>query len=86
MLNCFNWTNCLYSTRPLVYVYPDNSEKFIPVSSLYSNILRVIRESSYFTEDSTLACLFVLNIDTLDRDRIRFSINKILNIFLAKIT
>lgn len=72
MVNCFNWTNCLYLTRPLVYVYPDNAERNNPISHLYSNILRVLRESAYYTDDPNLACLFILNIDTLDRDRIRF--------------
>ncbi|KAF7629234.1 hypothetical protein Mgra_00009256 [Meloidogyne graminicola] len=65
--NCFNFTKC-FDGNFRVYVYPDlqNSTQ----SKLYSNILKVLRESVYFTDDPDAACLFILSVDTIDRDRI----------------
>ncbi|KAI1694599.1 exostosin family domain-containing protein [Ditylenchus destructor] len=67
MGSCFNWTKCL-ADNPKVYVYPDAPGTI--QSTLYSNILRVIRESSLYTSNVNEACLFVLSIDTVDRDKI----------------
>ena len=39
-------------------------------SFLYKRILRVIRNSRFFTDDPDKACLFVPSLDTLDRDRL----------------
>ena len=64
--NCFNATPCrLHGFR--VYVYPDGDR---PVSDRYTEVLRALRSSRYYTEDPERACLFVLSIDTLDRDRL----------------
>ena len=64
--NCFNATPCrLHGFR--VYVYPDGGR---PASDRYAAVLRALRSSRYYTEDPERACLFVLSIDTLDRDRL----------------
>ena len=65
MSNCFNSTPCrLYGFR--IYVYPDGRRA---VSENYAKVLRALRSSRYYTTDPTRACLFVLSVDTLHRDR-----------------
>ncbi|EFO19790.2 exostosin-1 [Loa loa] len=67
MSQCFDLSRCLAHDAFRVYVYPsDNSSA---MSIVYNNILKVIRESMYYTDDPQKACLFVLGIDTVDRDR-----------------
>lgn len=66
MSNCFNISLCrLNGFR--VYVYPQEDQI---ISSKYSEILRALRSSRYITDNPERACLFVLAIDTLDRDRL----------------
>ncbi|CAB0042505.1 unnamed protein product [Trichogramma brassicae] len=62
METCFDFNKCREGF--LVYVYPIEDN----ISPLYQKILNVITESRYFTSDPTRACLFVLALDTLDRD------------------
>ncbi|KAI6195483.1 hypothetical protein M3Y96_01236200 [Aphelenchoides besseyi] len=65
MSTCFNYTKCLW--KPFrVYVYPTAID--LPMSSVYEKILRAIRDSFYYTEKPEEACLFVLSLDTADRD------------------
>lgn len=70
METCFDFTKCY--DQFLVYVYPPeplNSLGAAPPSSPnYQKILTAIQESRYHTSDPAAACLFVLGIDTLDRD------------------
>lgn len=70
METCFDFTKCYDNF--LVYVYPpepSNSLGAVPsVSANYQKILTAITESRYYTSDPEKACLFVLAIDTLDRD------------------
>jgi glucuronyl/N-acetylglucosaminyl transferase EXT1 len=70
METCFDFTKCYDNF--LVYVYspePVNSLGATPpVSANYQKILTAITESRYYTSDPEKACLFVLAIDTLDRD------------------
>ncbi|KAI3413759.1 hypothetical protein GPALN_011240 [Globodera pallida] len=68
MSNCFNFSKCFAQNSLKVYVYRDQFH--LKQSSLYSKLLSVIRSSHYYTEDSSDACLFVLSVDTIDRDRI----------------
>ena len=65
MERCFDFSLC--SGRPFkVYVYPEDDN--VPPSSSYSKILSAIRDSRFFTEEAEAACVFVLSLDTLDRD------------------
>lgn len=71
METCFDYTRCY--DEFLVYVYPldedsANLAAAPPISLNYQKILSAITESRYYTNDPARACLFVLAIDTLDRD------------------
>jgi glucuronyl/N-acetylglucosaminyl transferase EXT1 len=70
METCFDFTKCYEDF--LVYVYPSEPANSLgstpPVSANYQKILTAITESRYYTSDPEKACLFVLAIDTLDRD------------------
>ena len=66
METCFDFTRCDKELK--VYVYP--SDENIPISSSYNKILQVIRESKFYTSDPSRACVFVLSLDTLDRDNL----------------
>lgn len=62
MESCFDFSKCKDSFK--VYVYPSEEK----VTGKYNEILSVLRESAYYTDDPSKACIFVLAIDTLDRD------------------
>ena len=66
METCFNFDRCKHGFK--VYVYP--LENFVPISTTYEKILNRIMSSVYYTNDPSKACLFVLSIDTLDRDEL----------------
>lgn len=65
MSNCFDFSPC-HKNGFRVYVYPIEDR----ISSKYNEILRALRTSRYYTSDPTRACIFVLAIDTLDRDKL----------------
>lgn len=71
METCFDYSKCS-SGKFLVYVYPLEPLNSLgaapPISSNYQKILTAIQESRYYTKNPHEACLFVLGIDTLDRD------------------
>ncbi len=66
METCFNFSKCPLDQPFKVFVYPQINQ-FSP-SQNYGKILDRIRASSYYTSDPSQACLFVLSLDTLDRD------------------
>lgn len=73
MDTCFDYTKCYEANHQLlVYVYPIETVTTMantpPTSLNYQKILSAITESRYYTPDPERACLFVLGIDTLDRD------------------
>ncbi|GLG96364.1 Tout-velu [Gryllus bimaculatus] len=70
METCFDFSKCRGEFK--VYVYPQAEESEAATvhmpSPSYQKVLNVIQESRYYTSDPSQACLFVLSIDTLDRD------------------
>ncbi|XP_062449904.1 exostosin-like 1 isoform X2 [Rhea pennata] len=67
METCFDFSRCEKHGFK-VFVYP--WEKGDPMSDAYRKILTSIEKSHYYTPNPEEACLFVLNIDTLDRDHL----------------
>ncbi|KAM6959488.1 exostosin-1b [Aplochiton taeniatus] len=67
MDSCFDFTSCKKNGFK-VYVYPQ--QKGEKISDSYLNILSIIEGSRFYTSDPGQACLFVLSLDTLDRDQL----------------
>ncbi|XP_048849589.1 exostosin-1b [Brienomyrus brachyistius] len=67
MDSCFDFSMCK-RTGFKVYVYPQ--QKGEKISESYQNILSAIEGSRFYTSDPGQACLFVLSLDTLDRDQL----------------
>ncbi|XP_072572832.1 exostosin-1b-like isoform X2 [Paramormyrops kingsleyae] len=67
MESCFDFSRC-ESNGFKVYLYP--RQKADKISESYQNILAAIEGSRFYTPDPTKACLFVLGLDTLDRDQL----------------
>jgi len=65
MSNCFDFSRCVVGEFR-VYVYPPIGL----VSVNYGQILRALKASRYYTSDPKQACVFILAIDTLDRDKL----------------
>uniref|UniRef100_A0AAY5ELC7 Exostosin GT47 domain-containing protein n=1 Tax=Electrophorus electricus TaxID=8005 RepID=A0AAY5ELC7_ELEEL len=66
METCFDFSRCRHAFR--VYVHPPARGE--ATSEGYRKVLAAIEESRYRTRDPAEACLFVLGVDTLDRDRL----------------
>lgn len=67
MDSCFDFSLCV-KTGFKVYVYPQ--QKGEKISESYQNILSTIESSRFYTSDPSQACVFVLSLDTLDRDQL----------------
>ncbi|XP_074842841.1 exostosin-1 isoform X1 [Carettochelys insculpta] len=67
MESCFDFTLCQKNGFK-VYVYPQ--QKGEKIAESYQNILAAIEGSRFYTSDPSQACLFVLSLDTLDRDQL----------------
>ena len=82
MGSCFDVSRCTRDFK--VYIYPpDQNEK---PGAMYKKILKVIRDSSYYTENPYEACIYILNLDTLDRDSLSKEYVKHLPEKLKKLT
>ncbi|KAF7694465.1 exostosin-1 [Silurus meridionalis] len=68
MDTCFDFGRCQGAFR--VYVYPPGTSTVTGISENYRKILAAIEDSRFYTNDPSEACLFVLSVDTLDRDRL----------------
>ena len=66
MESCFDFTNCKNDFK--VYIYKSQPEQ--KLSTTYSKIIQIIKESKYYTEDPKAACIFIPSLDTLDRDKL----------------
>ncbi|XP_055362045.1 exostosin-1 isoform X3 [Betta splendens] len=66
METCFDFARCQSGFR--VYVYPPLRGD--QVSDTYHKILSSVKESRFYTSDPSRACLFILAVDTLDRDQL----------------
>uniref|UniRef100_A0A672FTM2 Exostosin-1-like n=1 Tax=Salarias fasciatus TaxID=181472 RepID=A0A672FTM2_SALFA len=66
METCFDFSRCQYGFR--IYIYPP--QRGDEISETYQKILTSIEESRFHTADASRACLFVLAVDTLDRDQL----------------
>ncbi|NXB44556.1 EXT1C protein, partial [Leucopsar rothschildi] len=67
METCFDFSRCERHGFK-VFTYPQ--ERGQPVSETYGKILSSIERSRYHTPNPEEACLFILSIDTLDRDHL----------------
>ncbi|XP_059365456.1 exostosin-1b-like [Carassius carassius] len=67
MQSCFDFSLCQRNGFKM-YVYPQ--QKGEKISESYQNILSTIEGSRFYTSDPGQACLFVLSLDTLDRDQL----------------
>ncbi|KAM6968219.1 exostosin-1a-like [Aplochiton taeniatus] len=67
METCFDFSRCRNAGFK-VYIYPQ--QKGEKISESYQKILSSIEASRFYTADPAQACLFVLNLDTLDRDQL----------------
>ncbi|XP_022901231.1 exostosin-1 [Onthophagus taurus] len=66
METCFDFSRCKNDFKVFVYPSEDNLEP----SQSYQKLLKVLKESRYYTSDPKTACLFILSLDTLDRDHL----------------
>uniref|UniRef100_A0A665USF8 Exostosin glycosyltransferase 1 n=1 Tax=Echeneis naucrates TaxID=173247 RepID=A0A665USF8_ECHNA len=66
METCFDFSRCQSGFR--VYIYPP--QRGDEISETYQKILTSIEGSRFHTTDPSKACLFVLAVDTLDRDQL----------------
>ena len=65
LATCFDMTQC--AGKPFkVYVYP--LDENVPPSSSYVKIINAVIDSRFYTSNPLEACMFVLSLDTLDRD------------------
>ncbi|KAK2518677.1 Extl1 [Columba guinea] len=67
METCFDFSRCEKHGFK-VFTYPRERDQ--PLSESYSKILTSIERSRYYTPNPEEACLFILSIDTLDRDHL----------------
>ncbi|XP_014663423.1 PREDICTED: exostosin-1b-like [Priapulus caudatus] len=62
METCFDFSKCRGDFK--IYTYPTEDK----VSGSYRKVLNTIHRSRYHTTNPAEACIFVLGVDTLDRD------------------
>ena len=71
--DCFDFNRCPHGDDIRIYIYPYDSEH---TSVLFRKIVTFIKQSKYYESDPNKACLFISNMDTLDRDRRSYNFHK----------
>ncbi|KAH7638661.1 exostosin-1a-like protein [Dermatophagoides farinae] len=71
--DCFDFNRCPHGDDIRIYIYPHDSEH---TSVLFRKIVTFIKQSKYYESDPNKACLFISNMDTLDRDRRSYNFHK----------
>ncbi|PIC34382.1 hypothetical protein B9Z55_014052 [Caenorhabditis nigoni] len=67
MSDCFDFSRCSSSKK--LYIHPmEKRFEEQPQSQIYTKILKHFQESDHYTDDPNEACIFLLGIDTTDRD------------------
>ena len=66
METCFNFGACEGGPPFKHYIYPLDDR--LRISENYRKVLSVLRASPFYTADPSQACLFILSLDTLNRD------------------
>ena len=74
MDTCFDKSKCGVDFKVYVYTQPS-----IVVTEIYRKMLAILRAQDYVTTDADRACLFVLSLDTLDRDKLSANFVKNIN-------
>ncbi len=69
MRTCFNLTRCTWDKPFKVYI-PSSLTNHTLNSGIYKRILSLIKNSKYNTDRQDDACLYLLPVDTLDRDHL----------------
>ena len=69
---CFNRNKCNPDNFK-IYIYKEPKRV---LTEIYQKILNSIHYSNYYTENSDEACLFMLQIDAIDRDRLSKNYDK----------
>jgi glucuronyl/N-acetylglucosaminyl transferase EXT1 len=88
MSACFDLSKC-DDKKFRVFVYNQTEEaalKELPMSVIYSNILSIIRRDARLTNNPSEACIFILSIDTLDRDKLSSNFVRDLNAIVKNLT
>jgi glucuronyl/N-acetylglucosaminyl transferase EXT1 len=86
MSSCFNFSKCNEENMRIFVYNQTDTQNSLPVSIIYSNILDVLRKQASLTNNPDEACLFVLSIDTLDRDKLSPNFIKDLNSIVKNLT
>lgn len=79
METCFDYSLCKNGFK--IYVYPLEEK----VSHSYNKIIVSIQESRFYTTDPKEACLFILALDTLDRDVLSTDMVQDIDLKLSKL-
>eukprot|EP01012_Entosiphon_sulcatum_P055851 TRINITY_DN7842_c0_g1_i1.p1 TRINITY_DN7842_c0_g1~~TRINITY_DN7842_c0_g1_i1.p1 ORF type:complete len:753 (-),score=75.75 TRINITY_DN7842_c0_g1_i1:54-2312(-) len=65
MHNCFNYNRCTKADKVSFYIYPWDESKTSPQFNL---VLNALAAHEWRTTDPAKACLFIVSVDTFDRD------------------